>query len=68
MLKCLNVNKQAIDLKKSKQLLYRLIYNLRPSELETVKTFIKTNLINCFITLFKSSIRSPILFVKKLNR
>ena len=36
-------------------------------ELETFKTYIKTNLINNFIWLSKSSIKSFLIFFRKLN-
>lgn len=38
-----------IDLEKDKQLSSRLIYNLGPVELKTLKTYIVTNLTNSFI-------------------
>ena len=42
-------NKHAIELVEDKQPPYRPIYSLRPVELETLKTYIKTNLLNGFI-------------------
>lgn len=50
----------AIDLKDGKQLLYGPIFSLRPVVLETLKPYIKTNLINGFIRLFKSLTTTPI--------
>lgn len=47
------INKYLINLKSIKQPPYSLIYSLRPIELEIFKTFIKTNLANSFIWLFK---------------
>lgn len=41
------------------------IYSLGPVELETLKTYIKTNLANGFICPSKSPARAPILFVRK---
>ena len=38
-----------IKLKKSKQLSFGLIYNLKSIELEIFKTYIKINLVNSFI-------------------
>ena len=38
-----------IKLKKSKQLLYNLIYSLEPIKLETLKFYIKINMANSFI-------------------
>ena len=61
------INTYAIDLEEGKQLLYRPIYNLRPIELETLKTYIKTNLANSFIRPSKSPVGAPILFDKKLD-
>ena len=43
------------------------IYNLGLMELETLKTYIKTNLTNSFIRPSKSAISASILFVKKHN-
>ena len=43
------MNMYAINLKKSKKLSYKLIYSLKPIELETFKTYIRTNLNNSFI-------------------
>ena len=57
-----------IDLKEGKQSPYRPIYSLEPVELETLKTYIKTNLANGLIGLSKSPADAPILFNKKPNR
>ena len=43
------INTHAIDLEEGKQTPYRPIYSLRPVELETLKTYIETNLANSFI-------------------
>ena len=43
------VNKHIIKLKQGKQSPYETIYSLRPVELEIIKTYIKTNLVNGFI-------------------
>lgn len=45
----LDINKQTINLKPSKQTSYRLIYSLCPVELKTCKTYIKANFANKFI-------------------
>lgn len=58
-------NEHAINLEKSKQPTYWPIYSLGLVELETLKTYIETNLANDFIQLFKSPNRTPILFVQK---
>lgn len=49
LLKRSDINKHAIDLKLSKQPFYAPIYSLDPIKLKTLKTYIKTNLINGFI-------------------
>ena len=59
------INKYAIKLEEDKQLLFELIYSLGPVELETLKTYIKTNLANSFIRSSKSPAGAPILFDKK---
>ena len=64
----IEINMHVSDLQKSKQLSYGPIYSLKPVELKILKTYIKTNLANGFIYLFKSSISAPILFNKKPNR
>ena len=43
------VNKYTIELEEGKQPLFGLIYSLGPVELETLKTYIETNLANGFI-------------------
>ena len=60
-------NEHAIKLKEGNQLPSGPIYILRSVELETLKTYIKTNLANAFIRALKSSTGAPILFVRKLN-
>ena len=59
------MNKHVIELKESKQPPFGLIYSLGPVELETLKTYIKTNLANNFIRPFKSLAKALILFNKK---
>ena len=61
------MNKHAIKLEKGKQPLFGLIYSLGPVELETLKTYIKTNLANSFICPSKFSEGALILFDKKPN-
>ena len=56
------MNKHAIELEKSKQPSFESIYSLGPLELETLKTYIKTNLAIGFIRLSKSSAGAPIIF------
>ena len=43
------INKYAIELKENKQPLFKSIYNLKLVDLKTLKTYIKTNLVNSFI-------------------
>lgn len=61
------INEYSIKLKKSKQPLYKPIYNLELVELETFKTYFETDLKPGFIQLSKSPSSAPILFDKKLN-
>ena len=62
------MNEHAIELKEGKQPPFGLIYSLGPVELETLKTYIKTNLANGFIWPFKSPTEAPILFDRKPDR
>ena len=62
------MNEHTIKLEEGKQLLFGPIYSLRPVELETLKTYIKTNLANGFIYPFKFPVKAPILFNRKPNR
>ena len=59
------INTHAIDLEEGKQPPYGPIYSLGPVELETLKTYIETNLANGFIRPSKSPAGAPILFDKK---
>ena len=61
------MNKHAVKLEEGKQLSFRPIYNLKLVELETLKIYIKTNLANGFIWLFKSPIGALIIFDRKLD-
>lgn len=63
----IEINTNAINLEKSKQPLYQPIHSLGILKLETLKTYIETNLANNFICSFKSPVSAPILFNKKLN-
>ena len=49
LLEYIKINNYAIKLKKSKQLLFRLIYSLELVELKILKIYIKINLANGFI-------------------
>ena len=59
------IYKHAIRLKRGKQLSFSPIYSLGSVELETLKTYIKTNLVNGFIRPFKSPAGASILFDRK---
>lgn len=61
--KTININNHTIKFVDSKQPLYELMYNLNLIELETLKTYIQTNLANGFIQPSKFLVRVPILFV-----
>ena len=59
------MNKHAIELEEGKQPPFSPIYSLGSVELETLKTYIETNLANGFIQLSKSPAGAPILFDRK---
>ena len=61
------INDYAIQLVNSQQPPYWPIYNLGLVELETLKTYIETNLANGFIRLSKLPAGTPILFDQKSN-
>ena len=61
------MNRYAIKLEKGKQPSFGFIYSLRLIMLETLKTYIKTNLVNNFIWFSKFLARVFILFDKKLD-
>lgn len=58
----MEINNHIINLIDGKQLVYGLIYSPQLVELETLKTYIKTKLVNGFITPFKSLVNALILF------
>ena len=62
------INTYATDLEKGKQSPYGPIYSLGPVEIETLKTYIETNLANGFIRPSKSPAGAPVLFDKKPDR
>ena len=68
LLENIRINEYAIKLEKDKQLLFNLIYNLGLVELETLKTYIKTNLAASFIWPSKSPARILIFFDRKPNK
>ena len=59
------INEHAIELEEGKQPSFGPIYSLGPVELETLKTYIETNLANGFIRPSKSPAGAPILFDRK---
>ena len=59
------INDYAIKLVDDRQPPYGPIYNLEPVELETLKTYMETNLKNGFIRPSKSPAEAPIFFNKK---
>ena len=59
------INEHAIELEEGKQPPIGPIYSPGPIELETLKTYIKTNLANGFIRPSKSPAGALILFDKK---
>lgn len=61
------MNDYIIKLENYKQSLFSPIYSLELVELKTLKTYIKTNLANNFIQLFKFFIGVFILFNQKHN-
>lgn len=67
LLKYSGTNNHTIDLVKDELFLYRPIHNLRLVELESLKIYIKINVANNFIELYKSLAFIPALFVKKPN-
>ena len=62
------MNKHAIQLEKGKQRSLDPIYSLGPVKLETLKTYIKTNLANGFIRPSKFPAGESILFDRKPDR
>ena len=59
------INDHPIDLVDGKQPPYGPIYSLGPVELETLKTYIETNLASGFIRPSQSPAGAPILFIRK---
>ena len=68
LLETTRINEHIIKLEEGKQPPFSSIYSLKPVELKILKTYIKTNLANSFIWLFKSPIEASILFDRKLDR
>ena len=64
----IRINEYTIKLQEDKQPPFGPIYSLELVELETLKTYIKTNLANGFIWPSKSSARAPILLNRKPDR
>lgn len=68
LLEHIRIKEYAIKLINNKQPIYRPIYSLEPIELDTLKTYIKINLVNKFIRLFKLPAYALIFFDRKSNR
>ena len=68
LLKNTRMNEHIIKLEEDKQPPFRPIFSLGPLELETLKTYIETNLANGFIQSSKSSAKALILFNRKPDR
>ena len=62
------MNEHVIELEEGKQPPFRPVYSLGPVELETLKTYIKTNLASGFIRPSKSPAGASILFDRKPDR
>ena len=62
------INTHAINLEEDMQPPYELIYIPGPMELETLKTYIKTSLVNGFILPSNALAGAPILFDRKHDR
>lgn len=56
------INNHIIELENSQQLSYKPLYSLGLVELETLKAYIKTNLVNGFIKPSKLAADTPIFF------
>ena len=67
LLKHTGINEHAIKLVDGQQPSYGRISSLKSVELKTLKAYIKTNLANGFIKLFKSPADSPIFFNRNPN-
>ena len=65
LLEHIGINDYVIELVDNWQLPYGPSYSLGPMELETLKAYIKNNLVNGFIRPFKFLAGVPILFDKK---
>lgn len=63
----IRINDYIIELINSKQPLYRPIYSLNLVKFETLKTYIKINLVISFIRPSKFPIDILILFIRKSN-
>ena len=62
------INEHVIKLEEGKQPLFGPIFSLGQLELKTLKTYIKTNLVNGFIRPLKSPTGAPLLFDWKPDR
>ena len=67
LFKYFGINKNAIYLKSSKQLYYKLVYRFKLIKLKIFKTYIKIDPTNSFIQLFKSHTKASILLNTNLD-
>lgn len=65
--KYIRINNNTIKLIKSPQTLYKPIYSPKPVKLSILKTYMKLNLAQGFIKLFKSPENILVFFIKKPN-
>ena len=63
----IKLNQHVIELYEGQQPLYEPIYSLGLVELKTLKTYIKTNLVNNFIWSLKPPAGTLIFFIRKPN-
>ena len=68
LLENIEINEQSIKLEEGKQPLFGPIFSLGPVKLETLKTFIETNLANSFIQSSKFFARALIFFDRKSDK
>lgn len=67
LLEFTEINDYVIHLVNDKQAFYQAIYWPELVKLDILKSYIKMNLVNSLIRLFKISTNTPILFVWKLD-
>lgn len=68
LLEYMRINNLTIKLIDNQQLPYKFIFKLKLMELKTLKTYIDTNLANCFKKSFNSPTIAYTNFVKKSDK